>query len=330
MPDTDLVILRELLAREPGFTSGAVLATKLGVSRVSVWLHMEKLRAQGFTFEAARARGYRIAARPPGLHLGLIQAHLKGRRRDAPITLLDEVDSTNDEAARQLAAGKPAPFVILARKQTRGRGRRGRAWHSEENGNLYVSFAFRPRVSPARMAIFTLWMGVNVCELISNFSQLQPGIKWPNDLLFDGRKAGGMLTEARIDSDQIRDLIFGLGLNVNGPSNQLPEELAPRAVSLSEKAADRIELNHFTAALIGRVLLAYDQFAEGEHTATFADLWQKYDLLRGKPVALLQGSERFSGTALGIDDEGSLLIRNDSGQILRFHAGDVTLEKSTA
>lgn len=328
MSNTELIILRELLAREPNFMSGTALAAKLGMSRVSVWLHMEKLRAQGFTFEAARSRGYRIATRPSGLHLGLIQAHLKGRRRDLAISLLDEVDSTNDEAARQLAASRTAPLVILARKQTRGRGRLGRTWHSEENGNLYASFAFRPRVPPGRMAIFTLWMGVNVCELIANFSQLTPGIKWPNDILFNGRKAGGMLTEARIDTDQIRDLIFGLGLNVNGPSDSWPAELARRAVSLAEESAAPLDVNRFTAALIGRVLLAYEQFAEGDHVAGFADLWQKYDVLRGNPVVLLQGERRIAGTALGIDDEGLLLIRPENGRLQRFNAGDVTLEKS--
>jgi len=329
MSPTELVILRELLAREPDFLSGTALAKKLGMSRVSVWLHMEKLRAQGFTFEAARARGYRIAQRPTGLHLGLIQAHLKGRRHDFAISLLDQVDSTNDEAARQLAAGRTAPFVVLAREQTRGRGRLGRAWHSEANGNLYASFAFRPRVPPGRMAIFTLWMGVNLCELIANFTQLTPGIKWPNDILFDGRKAGGMLTEARIDSDQIRDLIFGLGLNVNGSTEAWPAELARRAVSLAQKANAPLDINRFTAALIGRVLLAYEQFVEGEHVSAFADLWQRFDVLRGNEVVLLQGDRRVAGTATGIDDEGSLLIRPASGRLQRFHAGDVSIEKTS-
>ncbi|HWL15721.1 MAG TPA: biotin--[acetyl-CoA-carboxylase] ligase [Opitutus sp.] len=330
MPNTELVILRELLAREPGFMSGTALAAKLGMTRVSVWLHMEKLRAQGFTFEAARSRGYRIASRPAGLHLTLIQAYLKGRRRELPIVLLDEVDSTNDEAARQLAAGRHAPFVVLSRKQTRGRGRLGRVWHSEANGNLYASFAFRPHVPPARMAIFTLWMGVNICELIANFSRLAPALKWPNDILFNGRKAGGMLTEARIDSDQIRDLVFGLGLNVNGPAGGWPSDLSRRAVSLAEQADAPLDLNRFTAALIGRVLLAYERFVDGEHTQTFAALWQKYDVLRGQPIALLQGERRIVGTAMGIDDEGSLLIRAENGRLQRFHAGDVTIEKSAA
>jgi BirA family biotin operon repressor/biotin-[acetyl-CoA-carboxylase] ligase len=328
MPDTQLAILRELLARDPDFTSGSALAAKLGMSRVSIWLHMEKLRADGFRFEAVRSHGYRIIRRPDALHLTFIRAHLKGRRRDLPVTLLDEVDSTNDEAARQLSAGRIAPFVILARRQTQGRGRFGRPWHSEPNGNLYASFAFRPRVAPEKMAAFTLWMGASVCELITNFASLSPGIKWPNDILFDGRKAGGMLTEARIDSDQIRDLVFGLGLNVNGPTAAWPDELPRRAVSLSEKAAAPLDLNHFTAALIGRVLLAYDDFVDGTYTKTFADLWQRFDVLRGKPIALLQSGRRITGTAAGVDDAGSLLIRSASGRLQRFHAGDVTLEKS--
>ena len=330
MAETDLVILRELLAREPGFLSGNTLAAKLGTSRVAVWMHMEKLRAQGFTFEAARARGYRIARRPRNLHLALSRAHLKGRRRDFSITLLDEVDSTNDEAARQLAAGRPTPFVILARQQTRGRGRLGRTWHSASDENLYASFAFRPRVPPERMAIFTLWMGVNVCELIENFTQLKPAIKWPNDILFDGRKAGGMLTEARVDSDEIRDLIFGLGLNVNSSARDLPSDLSQRAVSLAQQADTAIDLNRFTAALIGRVLLAYEQFSEGDHVSKFPELWQKHDVLRGQQIALLQGKERTAGTAMGIDDEGSLLLRNENGRLQRFRAGDVTIEKSHA
>ena len=328
MPSTELVILRELLAREPGFMSGAALAAKLDISRVAVWQHMEKLRSQGFEFEVARARGYRLVRRPSALHALFIAAHLKGRARDFPITVLDEVDSTNDEAARQLAGGRAAPFVILARRQTRGRGRLGRAWHSEANGNLYASFAFRPQLAPARMPTFTLWMGVNVCELIANFCRNAPGIKWPNDLLFDGRKAGGMLTEARIDADQIRDLVFGLGLNLNSPAGAWPADLARRAISLAEQTAGPIDPNRFTAALIGRVLLAYTQFVDGDHHKTVADLWNRHDVLRGQPVTVLQGTKRFAGIAAGVDDAGSLLVRPiGGGRPQRFHAGDVTLEK---
>ena len=328
MPTVEHVILRELVAREPKWVSGSAIAAKLGVSRVAVWQHMEKLRAAGFEFEAQRARGYRLIARPRTLHTAFIETQLKVRPRNFSLVVIDTVDSTNDEAARQLAAGRPTPFAILARRQTHGRGRFGRVWHSESPVNLYISFAFRPRVEPERMQTFTLWMGLNVCELLANFAQLQPGIKWPNDILFDGRKAGGMLTEARVDADAIRDLVFGLGLNVNQPEAGWPADLARRAISLEEVTGTPLDLNRLAAALIGRVLLAYQTFADGDHLKNFADLWHRFDLLRGKPITLVEGGRRHTGTVNGVDDEGALLLRDEQGKVQRFRAGEVTLEKN--
>ena len=325
--DPEVLILEALLAAEPGVVSGTVLAQRLGVSRVAVWQHMARLRAQGFAFEAVRARGYRLTARPATLNATLIAAHRRDHTGPFSLLLLDETDSTNDEAARELGAGRAAPFAVFARRQTKGRGRLGRTWHSADNGNVYASFAFRPRLVPARMQTFTLWMGVNLCELIANFCQTAPGLKWPNDLLFDGRKAGGMLTEARMDADQIRDLVFGLGLNTNSPAGHWPRELAGRAVSLAEHTRRPLDLNRFAAALIGRVLFAYDRFVDGTYQKTFADLWNRYDILRGRSVTVLQGDQRVTGEALGIDDEGALLLRTAKSRTERFRAGEVTLEK---
>ena len=328
MPTAEHVILRELITHDPNWVSGSALAQKLGVSRVAVWQHMEKLRAAGFDFVAQRSRGYRISSRPATIYGPLIETLLKSGPRNFSLQVLDHVDSTNDEAARQLAAGRAVPFAVLARRQTHGRGRFGRSWHSEATSNLYMSFAFRPRVAPERMQTFTLWMGLNVCELLSNFTGISPGIKWPNDILFDGHKAGGMLTEARIDADQIRDLVFGLGLNVNPPAVGWPPELSRRAISLADVTGSTLDLNRLAAALIGRVLLAYQTFADGEHLKTFADLWNRYDLLRGKTVSLLEGGRRHRGIVTGVDDEGALLLRDAHGRVHRFRAGEVTLEKS--
>jgi BirA family biotin operon repressor/biotin-[acetyl-CoA-carboxylase] ligase len=324
---TETLILRELLAAEPGWVSGGAIASRLGVSRVSIWHQIEKLRAQGFALDAVPARGYRLSRRPRMLHTGLVEAQLKVRRKGFTFVIHDEVDSTNDEAARQLAAGRTTPFAVFARSQTSGRGRFGRHWHSEANGNLYSSFAFRPRIAPERMQTFTLWMGVTICELVSKFVPVAPGIKWPNDIVFDGRKAGGMLTEARVDADQIRDLVFGLGLNVNSPASEWPSDLGRRAVSLSELAGAPVDLNRLTAALIGRVLLAYERFADGEHVDSFVDLWNKYDVLRGREVTLLEGGRKRRGRVVGVDDVGSLVIRDEHGRTRGIRAGEVTVEK---
>jgi len=131
-----------------------------------------------------------------------------------------------------------------------------------------------------------------------------------------------------VDADQIRDLVFGLGLNVNSPPGTWPGELAPQAVSLCELVGAPLDLNRLTAALIGRVLLAYAQFVEGDHLKTFADLWNRYDLLKGRRVAVLEGGRRHAGVVAGVDDEGALLLRGERGQTRRFRAGEVTLEKN--
>ncbi|MDP2138233.1 MAG: biotin--[acetyl-CoA-carboxylase] ligase [Candidatus Didemnitutus sp.] len=325
----DVIILRELLAPGPEPVSGTRLAKLLGISRVAVWAHLQKLVTQGFVFEAIHARGYRLTKTPATLHAALIRAHL-ARQRVPNFVCLESVDSTNSEAERRLAAGEAVPLIILARAQTQGRGRRGRIWHSAANGNLYSTFVFRPQLEPARLQDFTLWMGLNVCELVANFCKLQPGLKWPNDLLIDGRKAGGMLTEARVDADHVRDLIFGLGLNVNSRSADLPPDLRRTATSLADATGAPVDLNRFAAALIGRIAGAYAQFVNGTYQEKFKPWWEHYDILRGKAVTLLQGTRMVHGVASGIDAEGSLLIKTGPGTEERFRAGEVTLGKNAS
>jgi len=326
VPDHDVALLRELLARRHEFTTAARLARTLGWSAHTVSTDLKRLAAEGFEFASAPRRGHQLIAPPAHAHAALIRAHL-GRTRAPHLVCLDTIDSTNSEAERRLAAGEPAPLVILARHQTHGRGRRGRAWHSGERGNLYATFAFRPRLEPARLQDFTLWLGVSLCELVENFCRLAPGLKWPNDLFLSGRKAGGMLTEARIDADQVRDLIFGLGLNVNARGADLPADLRRVAISLADAKGEPLDFNKFAAAVIGRVLLAYGQFVDGSYRTRFRALWDRYDLLRDHAVGVIQGTRTVRGTATGIDDEGSLLVRTAAGTVERFRAGEVTLAK---
>ena len=328
MPPTEVTILRELLKSGATPVSGTRMAKLLGISRVAVWMQLQKLTKQGFAFEVVRPRGYRLTHTPDTLNAALVLAHL-GRQRAPHLVCLDTVDSTNSEAERRLADGEDVPLVILARAQTAGRGRRGRAWHSPANGNLYSTFVFRPQLDPSRLQDFTLWMGVVVCELVENFCRISPGLKWPNDLHLDGRKAGGMLTEARVDSDQVRDLVFGLGLNVNGRMADLPPELRRTATSLAEASGAPIDLNKFAAALISRVSRGYQEFLNGEYRARFRAGWERYDVLRGKPVTVVQGTHSIHGIAHDIADDGSLLVRTPGGTTERFRAGEVTLAKET-
>jgi len=308
----ELIILSELLTASPDYLSGQSLARTLGMSRVAVWQYMEKLRGQGFEFEAKHACGYRLAATPLELHPTYIELLLRSHGRNTlPFTLYDSIDSTNDEATRQLARGAPAPFAILAREQTQGRGRFKRYWQSGKHGNLYSSFAFRPELPPQRMPTFTLWMGVNICELIHTLLELPAQIKWPNDIVFGERK----------------------GLNVNQAAGTWAgSDLRRPATSLRIEAKRTIDINHLTASLIGRIHLAYIQFIGDRYRPQLAELWAKHDALYGQQVTIVNGTQRIEGTASGIDESGNLLLRptapngNTDAPVQRFAAGEVTLE----
>ncbi len=321
--EIEAALLREFLAAGDGCVSGAALAKIVGLSRVAVWGHLHRLEAQGFAFEAVHSRGYRLTARPAGPSAPLLRALLP---EAPPLLYLDSVDSTNEEAGRQLAAGRAAPFIVLAAAQTRGRGRFGRVWHSPPAaGNLYLSFAFRPALPPDRMHLFTLWMGLNLCDLLAAQTGTTPQLKWPNDLYFGPRKFAGMLTEARVDADTIRELVFGLGLNVATPASVWPREVAARATSLAREADRPFDLNTIAAAVVARVLSAYAQFAARVPHDRIAALWPRHDLLAGRTVTVVQGDQTHTGTARGIDADGALLLRTAAGRTRRFRAGEVTL-----
>jgi BirA family transcriptional regulator, biotin operon repressor / biotin---[acetyl-CoA-carboxylase] ligase len=323
----EVVIVRELLAAGDGFVSGNRVAGLLGMSRVAIWGHVERLRTFGYEIEAVRRMGYRLKGRPATLDEFLLRAWLLPRHRGVHIAFLPSVDSTNSEAERKLAAEVETPLIVIARTQERGRGRLGRRWESNDCGNLYVSFAFRPQLRPVRMQDFTLWMGVNVCEALANACQLGAGVKWPNDILYADRKLGGMLTEARIDADHTRDVVFGLGLNLNSQRRDWPPEVAARATSVAEALGRPVDINHTASAILNRVLSAYERFVADEYRDDFTRLWERFDLLRGRRIGVLFGRERIEGVADGIDANGALRLRDDRGQLHRCLAGDVTIEK---
>ena len=322
----DLTIVRSLLDAGEGFVSGSDLASELGISRVAVWQHMEKLRDRGFAFEAIRSRGYRLTARPTQLDALSIEARLPVSNH-CRVMVLDTVDSTNDEAMRQASQGTDTPLVVISREQTKGRGRLGRNWLSEPNGNLYLSFVFKPEVAPDQLATITPWVGVNLCHLMASYARISPQIKWPNDLLVDDRKMGGILTEARLDADRIRDMVIGCGLNLTAPEQGWSGELPGRAIALNEVAADPIDLNHFAAALVGRLVITCREFQQGDYHDRLAELWHRYDGLRDREITLLHGREQVTGIAHGIDTDGSLLLKTDGGFPQSFRAGEVTIAK---
>lgn len=312
--------------RDPGrFVSGASLGRELGLSRVSVHHHLEQLRREGFVFSAIRNRGYRMESEPPSLHPDLLSALLL----ESPCPFfsshlcLPTVDSTNSVAETELASGRPVPFLVVADTQTTGRGRRGRVWHSPPGRNLYLTAALRPSLPPARLQSVTLWLGLRLCRLLRDTFSLPVLVKWPNDLMLHDRKIAGMLTEARIDSEVTRDLVFGLGLNVNIEESAFPRELADTAGSLGMALGRPVRLNRLAHRILHCLADAFQDFLETDPLDELAALWPEFDYLRGQHVR----AEGLEGQVLGIARNGALrLLREDGSQVL-LHSGEVSVRR---
>lgn len=248
-----------------------------------------------------------------------------------PIFHYAQIDSTNSEAERLLATGELPPFVVIADEQTRGRGRCGRCWRSHCHGNLYASFAFRASCSVAELHLFTLWMGVRLCDFFNTQLQTSLKVKWPNDLFYAGRKVAGMLTETRLEGDRLSSLIFGLGLNVNDDPSVAAPELAGSASYLAEAVGRSLPFESLTASVIDAVAQSYTAFREVGYKKLFWTLWARYDALKGKAIAVNHSSgQQLFGTVEGLSEEGALRLRDTEGRIVTMHAGDVVIPATVA
>jgi len=328
--DADSVsILKALLEADEAFVSGSLLAEQLGVSRPAVHGKLDKLRNEGFEMEAVRNRGYRITKRPDVLHPALLRCALDGVGSEVGLLYFPAIDSTNSEAERRIASGEESPFAVVSNCQTNGRGRLGRVWHSQSAENLYLSVLFEPNIPPQQLQHFTLWAGICICRRLQAY--VPKGalkVKWPNDLHCEGRKFAGMLTEAKMDADSIRSIIFGLGLNVNSNPNEFPTAIRSLATSLHAIQGVPVDLNEVAAAVIHSIEEAYAVCIQNTMTAqSLSEAWKPLDALAGKQVTAILSGREITGIAAGIDESGALLLQMPDGSQQAIRAGDVTLKK---
>jgi len=287
---------------------------------------MEQLRADGYGIEGDPRHGYRLVARPPELFPEEIILSLRGRARGVrwqPIWFA-EVGSTSDEAKGRAGAGEPEGTLVVAERQSAGRGRRGRAWESP-SGGLWFSLILRPGVAPRRVAAITLVMAEAVAEAIEEVAGLSAGIKWPNDVLVGAvgaeKKVAGILTEMASGPERVEYLVVGVGVDVDIDERRLPAELGTVATSLSAVAGRKIDRTALLASMLDHIGRFYQEFLEGAEAELVAR-WRRRSLTLGRTVRVETGGEVIEGRATAIDAEGCLVVETDGGPKV-FAAGDV-------
>jgi BirA family biotin operon repressor/biotin-[acetyl-CoA-carboxylase] ligase len=233
----------------------------------------------------------------------------------------EEVGSTNDVAFRLATEGAGHGEVVIAERQTQGKGRRGRAWSSPPGLNLYMSLVLRPELSPQRASELTLLCAVALAETLRE-GGADARIKWPNDVQVNGKKIAGILTELSAEPERVHFVVVGVGVNLNAEAEHFPEELRQAATSLAQVRARKVPRALFTAALLTRLELWLDDHAD-RGFAPVRGTWKQLSCTLGQEVLVRTERTELRGLAEDIDEAGALLVRTPEGALERVLAGDV-------
>jgi BirA family biotin operon repressor/biotin-[acetyl-CoA-carboxylase] ligase len=315
--------------REPpgGSVSGADLSRKLGVSRAAVWARIQGLRDLGYDIEASPHLGYRLLSAPDLLHADDLLSRLGTTRvigRD--IRVFERTTSTNDIVARLGRDGIREGAVVFAESQSRGRGRLGRLWISPARKGLWFSILLRPDLPPQSATQLTVAAATALARAIALQTALAPEIKWPNDILIRGRKVAGILTELTAELDRIKDVVLGIGVDVNLDAAELPRDLRSTATSLKIESGQAHERAELAVVILRELDADYERLRRGQFESVAAEWRQRCGTL-GREVSIRIGDRVIRGRAESLDAEGVLLLRTQHGRLERIIGGDVALEK---
>ena len=308
------------------FISGEKIANKFSISRTAVWKHIQTLRKNGYDILSRENAGYKLEQIPDLLLPEEVQTGLNTKIIGKNFSYYDTIDSTNRIAKELAAANAVDGTVVVAEQQFSGKGRLGRSFFSPKSKSILCSIILKPKFLPHEAAKCTLLTAVAVAKAMVRFD-LKPEIKWPNDILFDGRKVVGILTEISAEMSKVNYIIVGIGINVNIDRDEFPEELRDIAASLCEMKGDKISRVEFFRAMLEE----FDKLYIESNEAGFENIlnqWRKYNITLGKKIRVLPaGSDNeFSAIAEDIDSEGALIVKTDNG-IEKVYAGDVSIRE---
>lgn len=312
-----------LLEGRQGPLSGSEMSRQLGVSRAAVWKGVEALRRDGYVIQSAPNRGYRLTATPDRLRVGALAG--AGSLVGTELECLDRVDSTNTYLQGRAVQGAPQGLVVTAEEQTGGRGRLGRSFQSPRGQGLYLSALLRPDVPPAQAVGMTAWTAVAVCRAIEGLTGLHPAIKWTNDILLEGKKLGGILTEMGVEGESgtLQYVIPGIGINVR----QGPEDFSPEVAAMATSLAQHMQTPPSRVALARALIGALDRMLADfpSRKAEYLEEYRRRCTTTGHWVRVLTPGRERLGFARTVDEDFCLVVAFEDGSVEAVSGGEVSV-----
>ncbi len=310
------------------FLSGEELAENLGVSRTTIWNHIHTLQGLGYQFTAQTHLGYRLDAVPDKLLPQEISFRLNTRFLGKMIHYYEQVGSTNDVALDLATKGAPEGTIVVAEQQARGRGRFGRTWFSPPGRNLILSLVLRPSFSPGRISQLGIATAVSAAVCLRDLFEVPALIKWPNDVYIAGKKAGGILTELGAELDVIHHAVVGIGLNLNVEKHEIPLRLRHNCTSVRIETGKKCNRIDVLISLLTELEKRYRRLIK-EGFSPIIDEWVELSLTLGRQIEAKSEGRTLTGYPTGLDEDGSLLVRLDSGITRKVSGGDIRILSGT-
>ena len=318
------------MSSKGNFVSGEEISKQLYVSRNAVWKAINSLRADGFIIDAAQNKGYLLSGGETDdfTRYGILRIRqlLKKSAADADITIKDTVTSTNTLLRISTENGAPSKTVLIANEQTEGRGRHGKSFYSPADTGIYMSVLLRPDFKADKAFFITAGAAVSVVRAIKKVCGIEAGIKWINDIMLNGKKICGILTEAVTDfeSGSLQYAVMGLGVNISRPKGGFPSEISDIASSLySEEAAG----NELKCALAAEILNNFFDICERMSVDKLTEEYKSYSVVLGKRIRVISSNTEYYATAVDIDKNARLIVRDENGDMHTLSSAEVSVRE---
>ena len=312
-----------MLKETDDYLSGQEICERLNVSRTAVWKVIKQLEAEGYEIEAVRNRGYRLRFLGDVLSQAELESSIDSEWAGKNILYFDETDSTNTEIKKAAEKDAPHGTLAVADYQSMGKGRRGRSWAAPHGVGIWMSLLLRPELPPTCASMLTLVAALAVADGIREVCDLEAKIKWPNDIVVNGKKVCGILTEMSTELECINYIVTGIGINV--ANHEFPEEIRDVATSLYLETGKEVRRSQLIAAIMRAYEGYYDKFMKNQNMKSLMDVYNSRLANCGTQVRVLSPGNEYTGMALGIDEMGELLVRTEDGKVCKVISGEVSV-----
>lgn len=312
-----------LLRKTDGYISGQELCEHFGVTRAAVWKVINGLKKEGYGIEAVTGKGYRLSSLPDIFSAEELESRIHTEWAGRKLVFYESTGSTNIQAKLLAEEGAPSGTLVVAEQQTQGRGRRGRTWASPAGRNLYFTLLLKPEFAPDKASMLTLVMALAVQGAVAEACGVEAKIKWPNDVVVNGKKVTGILTEMSVQGEYIQHVVIGVGVNVK--EQEFVSELEGKATSLEQESGRHVS----RAALLEKIMEHFERdYALFVKKCNLSLLLAQYNAVLvncGREVRVLDPAGEYTGTAQGINEKGELCVEVSGGKVKKVYAGEVSV-----